>query len=130
MEEKWILLLSFSGWNNDPPTNYATYIQYYSIMKNINIISLNILGKAELLVSDHQKAMTAFRKIAIQTEGIELEPTGFSGDMVKDTKHHGGNDKAICCYNADHFEEHLARTWLYKEKMRMSAMFISATAIN
>ena len=74
-------------------------------MKNINIISLNILGKAELLVSDHQKAMTAFRKIAIQTEGIELEPTGFSGDMVKDTKHHGGNDKALCCYNSDHFEK-------------------------
>ncbi|SDM54738.1 MOSC domain-containing protein YiiM [Daejeonella rubra] len=72
-------------------------------MKNINIISLNILGKAELLVSDHQKALTAFRKKAIQTEGIELGLTGFAGDMVKDTKHHGGNDKAICCYNSDHF---------------------------
>lgn len=72
-------------------------------MKNINIISLNILGKAELLVSDHQKAMSAFRKLAIQTEGIDLELTGFAGDMVNDTKHHGGNDKAICCYNSDHF---------------------------
>jgi MOSC domain-containing protein YiiM len=74
-------------------------------MKNINIISLNILGKAELLVSDHQKAMTAFRKMAIQTEGVDLGLTGFTGDMVKDTKHHGGNDKAICCYNSDHFKK-------------------------
>lgn len=72
-------------------------------MKNITIISINVLGKAELLISDHQKAMTAFNKIAIQTEGIELGLTGFAGDMVKNTKHHGGNDKAICCYNSDHF---------------------------
>jgi MOSC domain-containing protein YiiM len=71
--------------------------------KNIQINSINILGKAELLVSDHQKAMTAFRKISIQTEGINLDYTGFVGDMVKNTKHHGGNDKAICCYNSDHF---------------------------
>jgi len=74
-------------------------------MKNINIISINILGKAELLVSDHQKAMTAFRKVAIQAEDIELGPAGFTGDMVKNTKYHGGNDKAICCYNSDHFEK-------------------------
>jgi MOSC domain-containing protein YiiM len=71
--------------------------------KNIQINSINILGKAELLVSEHQKAMTAFRKISIETEGISLDYTGFVGDMVKNTKHHGGNDKAICCYNSDHF---------------------------
>lgn len=71
--------------------------------KNIQINSINILGKAELLVSDHQKAMTAFRKISIETEGINLDYTGFVGDIVKNTKHHGGNDKAICCYNSDHF---------------------------
>ena len=71
--------------------------------KNIQINSINILGKAELLVSDHQKARTAFRKISIETEGISLDYTGFVGDMVKNTKHHGGNDKAICCYNSDHF---------------------------
>jgi MOSC domain-containing protein YiiM len=71
--------------------------------KNIQINSINILGKAELLVSDHQKARTAFRKISIETEGISLDYTGFVGDMVKNTNHHGGNDKAICCYNSDHF---------------------------
>lgn len=73
--------------------------------KNIPISSINIKGTAELLISDHQKAMTAFKKVRIETEGIYLENTGFVGDMVKDTKHHGGNDKAICCYNSDHFEK-------------------------
>lgn len=72
-------------------------------MKNIHINSINILGKAELLVSDHQKAMTAFRKKSIASDGIDLGLTGFVGDMVKNTKYHGGNDKAICCYNSDHF---------------------------
>lgn len=72
-------------------------------MKNIKINSINILGKAELLVSDHQKAKTAFRKIKIKSDEIYLGETGFWGDMVKNTKYHGGNDKAICCYNSDHF---------------------------
>jgi MOSC domain-containing protein YiiM len=74
-------------------------------MKNIQITSINILGRAELLISDHQKAMTAFRKVRIESAGINLTHTGFVGDMVKNTKHHGGNDKAICCYNSDHFEK-------------------------
>jgi MOSC domain-containing protein YiiM len=74
-------------------------------MKNIQISSINILGKPELLVSDHQKAMTAFRKVRIESEGINLEHRGFVGDMVKNTKYHGGNDKAVCCYNSDHFEK-------------------------
>ncbi|MDP2337890.1 MAG: MOSC domain-containing protein, partial [Bacteroidota bacterium] len=72
-------------------------------MKDIDILSVNVLGKAELLVSDHQSARSAYRKLAIETESIELGITGFAGDMVQDTKHHGGNDKAICCYNSDHF---------------------------
>lgn len=74
-------------------------------MKDINILSLNVLGKAELLVSDHQSARSAYRKLPIETDSIELGMTCFAGDMVQDTKHHGGNDKAICCYNTDHFKK-------------------------
>ena len=74
-------------------------------MKDIEILSMNVLGKAELLVSDHQSAKSAYRKLAIDSDHIELGMTGFAGDMVQDTKHHGGNDKALCCYNADHFEK-------------------------
>ncbi|WP_276359105.1 MOSC domain-containing protein [Daejeonella sp. H1SJ63] len=72
-------------------------------MKDITILSLNILGEPELLVADHQKGMTAFCKRPIKTDLIDLGMTGFAGDIIADTKHHGGNDKAICCYNADHF---------------------------
>lgn len=72
-------------------------------MKNIQIISLNILGKPEVIVADHQSVKTAYRKTPIETESIELGMTSFAGDIVQDKKHHGGNDKAICCYNSDHF---------------------------
>jgi MOSC domain-containing protein YiiM len=72
-------------------------------MKNIDIISLNILGKPETIVADHQSAKTAYRKVPIESDTIELGMTSFAGDMVQDKKHHGGNDKAICCYNSDHF---------------------------
>jgi MOSC domain-containing protein YiiM len=72
-------------------------------MKDISISSINILGHAELLVSDHQKAHSAYRKQAISTDSIELGMTGFEGDIIVDKKHHGGNDKAVCCYNSDHF---------------------------
>ena len=71
--------------------------------KNIPIISLNIRGEAEKLTADHQSTTTAFRKEPITTPDIFLTHTGFTGDMVFDKKHHGGNDKAICCYSADRF---------------------------
>ncbi|HQS50906.1 MAG: hypothetical protein B7X86_10580 [Sphingobacteriales bacterium 17-39-43] len=74
-------------------------------MKNISISSINILGKPELLVSEHQKAYSAYCKKAISADSIELGMTGFTGDIIVDTKHHGGNDKAICCYNSDHFKK-------------------------
>lgn len=72
-------------------------------MKNIDIISINILGKAQVITADHQSAKTAFCKLPIDDEHIGLGMTSFQGDMVQDKKHHGGNDKAICCYNSDHF---------------------------
>jgi len=72
-------------------------------MKDIDIISINIRGKSELLVADHQSVKTAYCKVPIESESLELGMTSFAGDMVQDKKHHGGNDKAICCYNSDHF---------------------------
>jgi MOSC domain-containing protein YiiM len=72
--------------------------------KNIIIKSINIKGEAERLTSDHQSTTTAFRKEPITSSEIFLTHTGFVGDMVYDKKHHGGNDKAICCYSADRFD--------------------------
>lgn len=71
-------------------------------MKDIQIISINILGKGELLIADHQSGSSAYNKQPISEDQLELGMTGFKGDIVNDTKNHGGNDKAICCYNSDH----------------------------
>lgn len=72
-------------------------------MTKIDIISINILGKSEIIVSDHQSVKTAYCKVPIEGESIDLGMTSFAGDIVQDKKHHGGNDKAICCYNSEHF---------------------------
>jgi MOSC domain-containing protein YiiM len=71
--------------------------------KNIKIQSINVNEKAELLISDHQSALTAYNKITIKEKDIYLTFNGFEGDTVVNTKFHGGNDKAICCYNQDRF---------------------------
>jgi MOSC domain-containing protein YiiM len=72
-------------------------------MRDITVESINIRGESELLVADHQSVKTAFRKMPIEREEIDLGPEGFIGDIVKHTDVHGGNDKAVCCYNADRF---------------------------
>lgn len=73
-------------------------------MSIIPIKTINIKGKAERLVADHQSTRTAYNKEPISTPDIYLTLTGFKGDTVVHTKYHGGNDKAICCYNADRFK--------------------------
>lgn len=73
-------------------------------MKDITIFSINIRGKAETLVSDHQLAKSAYRKMPLTNSSMNLLMTGVEGDTVNNKKYHGGNDKALCCYNADHFD--------------------------
>jgi MOSC domain-containing protein YiiM len=50
---------------------------------------------------------------AVWTSGIDkrpitgrrrLEPLGLEGDAQADLKNHGGKDKAVCCYAADHYD--------------------------
>ena len=72
-------------------------------MKDIEIRSINTCRTPEVLVAEHQSANTGYKKLPISTNSIWLGMEGFEGDTVVDEKHHGGNDKAICCYNADHF---------------------------
>jgi MOSC domain-containing protein YiiM len=72
-------------------------------MRDIPILSINIADEAQLLVSDHQSARSAFKKTPISSEIIELGMESLKGDMVLNKRDHGGNDKAMCCYNSDHF---------------------------
>jgi len=71
--------------------------------KNVTIQSINIKGKTEIIVANHQSVNTSYNKETIGEREIFLTLTTFVGDMVADKKHHGGNDKAICCYSADRF---------------------------
>lgn len=72
-------------------------------LNTIQIKSINIRGSAEWLIADHQSAKSAYNKEPISSNQIFLSSTGFEGDVVVDKKHHGGNDKAVCCYSADRF---------------------------
>lgn len=37
------------------------------------------------------------------TGRVRLNPTNLDGDQQADLKNHGGPDKAVCCYSADHY---------------------------
>lgn len=39
-----------------------------------------------------------------RTGPVRLTTTGFVGDEQGDRKHHGGPEKAVCCYPAEHYE--------------------------
>ncbi|MDB5012659.1 MAG: sulfurase, partial [Daejeonella sp.] len=78
-------------------------------MTSIHISSVNIQGTPELLVADHQSVTTSFKKLPVNYN-MELGMDGIIGDSVYHTDVHGGNDKAICCYNVDHFS-------FWKEKL-------------
>ena len=48
-----------------------------------------------------------FRTAAVKTphdHPVRLTAFGFVGDEQGDVKHHGGPDKAVCCYPAEHYD--------------------------
>lgn len=49
-----------------------------------------------------------FQTAAVKTphDGpVRLTTTGFVGDEQGDLKHHGGTEKAVCCYPAEHYDQ-------------------------
>lgn len=46
---------------------------------------------------------TAFYKMPV-ADPVTLTPLGLDGDQVADTKYHGGAEKAILCYTAEHYD--------------------------
>src|SRR5699024_2943255 len=51
-------------------------------------------------------------------EAVYLTETGFQNDEVGDKRNHGGPEKAVFCYNIDHYEE---RTNEHGENMQAGA---------
>ncbi|WDV06419.1 MOSC domain-containing protein [Lysinibacillus irui] len=65
----------------------------------------------ELLDSKGRSMITGIEKQRVQE--VYLSSRGFEGDDVADKKHHGGPDRAVCLYPAEHYiqwEQELGKT--------------------
>jgi len=70
--------------------------------KNIAMIHTLAIGMPkELHYSNGRSMITGIEKRKVQE--VFLSVRGFEGDDVADKKHHGGPDRAVCLYPAEHY---------------------------
>lgn len=67
----------------------------------MHLLSLNI-GTPKTENFCGREVITGLCKLPVR-ERLALTKTGFAGDGVQDKKHHGGTDKAVCVYSAEHY---------------------------
>jgi MOSC domain-containing protein YiiM len=70
-------------------------------MKRMAIGSLNI-GLPREEIFHGRKVLTGICKSPVSGP-LRLEKSGFEGDGVGDSRHHGGPDKAVCFYSMEHY---------------------------
>jgi MOSC domain-containing protein YiiM len=68
---------------------------------SLKLISITV-GKPKIIENKGKKVETAIWKNPAP-EPIMLSELNFEGDAQADLIHHGGKDKAVCVYSADHF---------------------------
>ncbi|MEE8269884.1 MAG: MOSC domain-containing protein [Nitrospinaceae bacterium] len=76
-----------------------------------SIVSINTGIPREVTYAEGRKLKTSLLKNPVK-EKIFLNLMGFEGDQVADPVNHGGRDKAVCGYPANHYsiwEEELSR---------------------
>jgi MOSC domain-containing protein YiiM len=76
-----------------------------------SITSINIGTPRTVTYAGDRKLKTSFQRQPVAGK-VFLDLMGFDGDQVADPTNHGGRDKAICGYPADHYpfwEEELSR---------------------
>ncbi len=76
-----------------------------------SIVSINTGIPREVTYAEGRKLKTSLQKNPVK-EKIFLNLMGFEGDQVADPVNHGGRDKAVCGYPANHYsiwEEELSR---------------------
>jgi MOSC domain-containing protein YiiM len=76
-----------------------------------SIVSINIGTPREVIYAGDRKLKTSLQRHPVK-EKIFLDLMGFEGDQVADPLNHGGRDKAVCGYPANHYsvwEEELSR---------------------
>ncbi|HXX57432.1 MAG TPA: MOSC domain-containing protein [Thermodesulfovibrionales bacterium] len=112
-------------------------------MNQTAIESLNI-GLPKKEVFHGREIVTGICKVPVSGP-IVLGELGFEGDGVGDLKHHGGPDKAVCVYSADHypywenvfgtrlpsapFGENLPVSGLREDEVRIGDVFKLGTAV-
>lgn len=67
----------------------------------MHLLSLNI-GTPKTENFHGREVITGLCKLPVQKR-LTLTKTGFAGDGVQDRKNHGGEDKAVCVYSAEHY---------------------------
>ena len=78
------------------------------------ITSINIGTPREVIYAEDRKIKTSLKRSPVK-EKIFLDLLGFEGDQVADPVNHGGRDKAVCAYPANHYfhwKEELSRDML------------------
>lgn len=69
----------------------------------ITLLSVNA-GQAEPIgIRRGKLVLSGYRKRPVSTGTVSVGPVGMEGDVVADLRVHGGPDKAIYAYSADHF---------------------------
>jgi MOSC domain-containing protein YiiM len=75
------------------------------------IVSINIGTPREVVYAEDRKLKTSLQRNPVKGKTF-LDLMGFEGDRVADPVNHGGRDKAVCAYPANHYsvwEEELSR---------------------
>ncbi|MGP4067196.1 MOSC domain-containing protein [Halobacillus sp. B29] len=78
------------------------------------LLSLNV-GRPEVYETEKGELESAYRKTPVQ-EGVYLTYYNFEGDEQADKKNHGGRDKAVCLYPAQHYkhwDEHYGQSFSF-----------------
>ena len=68
---------------------------------NTIVLSINV-GLPNVLKHGNKEVQSGIRKSPV-AGSIQVTQNGLPGDGQADLKNHGGSDKAICVYSADHF---------------------------
>jgi MOSC domain-containing protein YiiM len=72
-------------------------------VNTIVLLSVNT-GQAEQIgIRRGKPVMSGYRKRPVMSEMVTVGMTGISGDVQADLRVHGGPDKAVYAYSADHF---------------------------
>jgi len=67
----------------------------------MRIVAVSV-GRPQIIVRDGKQFSSAINRRTVEGP-IEATAVGLIGDRVSDDRHHGGPDRAMCCYPREHY---------------------------